>query len=298
MYMNVKARSRSDILFDIFNYGLLTIVLLIVLYPLYFVVIASFSNPTLVNSGQVTLIPKGINFEGYVRIFNDKMILTGYGNSLLYTALGTLISVAITIPGAYALSRRELAGRNLVMYMIVFTMFFNGGLIPTFILVKNLGLYNSFWSLILPVAVIPWNLIIARTFFQTSIPDELREAAQIDGCNEFRFFFRIALPLSSALIAIMVLFYAVGYWNTYFSALIYLKDETLYPLQLVLRNILIANTISPDMMENVEQASKQLEIASLIQYGVIIVAAFPLLILYPFLQRYFVKGVLVGSIKG
>ncbi|NIK78324.1 putative aldouronate transport system permease protein [Paenibacillus castaneae] len=296
--MNVKARSRSDILFDIFNYGLLTIVLLIVLYPLYFVVIASFSNPTLVNSGQVTLIPKGINFEGYVRIFNDKMILTGYGNSLLYTALGTLISVAITIPGAYALSRRELAGRNLVMYMIVFTMFFNGGLIPTFILVKNLGLYNSFWSLILPVAVIPWNLIIARTFFQTSIPDELREAAQIDGCNEFRFFFRIALPLSSALIAIMVLFYAVGYWNTYFSALIYLKDETLYPLQLVLRNILIANTISPDMMENVEQASKQLEIASLIQYGVIIVAAFPLLILYPFLQRYFVKGVLVGSIKG
>lgn len=296
--MNVKARSRSDILFDICNYGLLTIILLIVLYPLYFVVIASFSNPTLVNSGQITLIPKGINLEGYVRIFNDKMILTGYGNSLMYTALGTLISVAITIPGAYALSRRELTGRNLVMYMVVFTMFFNGGLIPTFILVKNLGLYNSFWSLILPVAVIPWNLIIARTFFQTSIPDELREAAQIDGCNEFRFFFRIALPLSSALIAIMVLFYAVGYWNTYFSALIYLKDEALYPLQLVLRNILIANTISPDMMENVEQASKQLEIASLIQYGVIIVAAFPLLILYPFLQRFFVKGVLVGSIKG
>lgn len=296
--MNIKSKSRSDILFDIVNYGLLTVVLLLVLYPLYFVVIASFSNPTLVNSGQITLIPKGINFEGYVRIFNDKMILTGYGNSIFYTVLGTLVSVAVTIPAAYALSRKEMTGRNFIMYMVVFTMFFSGGLIPTFILVKNLGLYNSFWSLILPSAVVPWNLIIARTFFQTSIPDELREAAQIDGCNEFRFFFKIALPLSASLIAIMVLFYAVGYWNTYFNALIYLKDEGLYPLQLVLRNILLANNISPEMMENVEQASKQLEVASLIQFGVIIVAAFPLLMLYPFLQRYFVKGVLIGSIKG
>lgn len=296
--MNLKMRSRSDILFDVVNYGLLAVILLLVLYPLYFVVIASFSNPTLVNSGQIILIPRGINFEGYVRIFNDKMILTGYGNSILYTVLGTIVSVIVTVPGAYALSRREMAGRNFIMYMVVFTMFFSGGLIPTFILVKNLGLYNSFWSLILPVAVIPWNLIIARTFFQTSIPDELREAAQLDGCNEFRFFFRIALPLSSALLAIMVLFYAVGYWNTYFNALIYLKDEVLYPLQLVLRNILLANNISPEMMENVEQASKQLEVAALIQYGVIIVAAFPLLVLYPFLQRFFVKGALIGSIKG
>ncbi|MGN7360282.1 carbohydrate ABC transporter permease [Paenibacillus sp. SAF-054] len=296
--MNAKARSRSDLWFDIVNYGILTVVLLLVLYPLYFVVIASFSNPTLVNSGQITLIPKGINFEGYIRIFQDNMIITGYGNSILYTVLGTLISVAVTVPAAYALSRRELRGRNLVMYLVVFTMFFSGGLIPTFILIKDLGMYNTFWSLLLPVAVVPWNLIIARTFFQTSIPDELRESAQLDGCNEVRFFIRIALPLSSALLAIMVLFYAVGYWNTYFSAMIYLKDEALYPLQLVLRNILLANNISPEMMENVEQASKQLEVAALIQYGVIIVAAFPLLILYPFLQRFFVKGALIGSIKG
>lgn len=296
--MNAKARSRSDLWFDIVNYGILTVVLLLVLYPLYFVVIASFSNPTLVNSGQITLIPKGINFEGYIRIFQDNMIITGYGNSILYTVLGTLISVAVTVPAAYALSRRELRGRNLVMYLVVFTMFFSGGLIPTFILIKDLGMYNTFWSLLLPVAVVPWNLIIARTFFQTSIPDELRESAQLDGCNEVRFFIRIALPLSSALLAIMVLFYAVGYWNTYFSAMIYLKDEALYPLQLVLRNILLANNISPEMMENVEQASKQLEVAALIQYGVIIVAAFPLLILYPFLQRFFVRGALIGSIKG
>jgi putative aldouronate transport system permease protein len=291
-------RTKSDLAFDIVNYVFLSIVLLLVLYPLYFVVIASFSNPSLVNSGQVKLLPKGINLDGYIRIFKDSSIVTGYKNTIVYTVIGTFVNIAFTIPAAFALSRKDLDGRNLIMYLVTFTMFFGGGLIPTFIVVRNLGLYNSMWSLILPGAVIPWNLIIARTFFQTSIPDELREAAQIDGCNDFMFFFKIVLPLSSTLIAIMVLFYGVGHWNSFFNALIYIKDKARYPLQLVLRNILIVNQVSTDMLENVEQMNEQLEIAALIQYGVIIVAALPLLILYPFLQRYFVKGVMIGSVKG
>lgn len=291
-------RTKSDLAFDIVNYVFLSIVLLLVLYPLYFVVIASFSNPSLVNSGQVKLLPKGINLDGYIRIFKDSSIVTGYKNTIIYTVIGTFVNIAFTIPAAFALSRKDLDGRNLIMYLVTFTMFFGGGLIPTFIVVRNLGLYNSMWSLILPGAVIPWNLIIARTFFQTSIPDELREAAQIDGCNDFMFFFKIVLPLSSTLIAIMVLFYGVGHWNSFFNALIYIKDKARYPLQLVLRNILIVNQVSTDMLENVEQMNEQLEIAALIQYGVIIVAALPLLILYPFLQRYFVKGVMIGSVKG
>ncbi|WP_284645160.1 carbohydrate ABC transporter permease [Paenibacillus silviterrae] len=296
--MNLTSRSRTDRLFDLVNYSVLSLVFIIVLYPLYFVIIASISDPTFVNSGQITLLPKGITFDGYARIFQDDSILNGYGNSIVYTVVGTAISLLFTLPAAYALSRKDMDGRNLIMYLVTFTMFFSGGLIPTFLLVKKLGILNSMWALILPVAVGPWNLIIARSFFQSTIPDELREAAQIDGCDDMTFFAQIVLPLSAALITILLLFYAVGYWNAYFNALIYIKDKDLYPLQLVLRNILIVNEISPDMMLDVEQASKQQAIAGLIRYGVIIVAALPLLIVYPFLQRYFVKGVMIGAVKG
>lgn len=296
--MSKITRTKADLVFDIINYTILSIALLVVVYPLYFVVIASISDPTFVNSGQVVLFPKGINIEGYTRIFNDPSIMSGYKNTIIYTLLGTSVNVLFTIPAAYALSRRDLDGRKLIMSLIVFTMFFSGGLIPTFILIKNLGLYNSIWALILPSAVIPYNLIISRTFFETSIPNELYEASQLDGCNDFKFFAKIVLPLSGSLIAIMVLFYGVGHWNSYFSALMYLRDTTKYPLQLVLRNILIVNQVSSEMMEDVDQMAKKQAIAGLIQYGVIIVAAFPLLIVYPFLQKYFVKGVMIGAVKG
>lgn len=290
--------SRADYIFDITNYVFLLTVFFLVLYPLYFIVIASISDPVAVNSGKVWALPVGVTFDGYVRIFKDDSILTGYGNTILYTVIGIAINLFCTMPAAYALSRKDLDGRNMLMYLVVFTMFFNGGLISTFILVRNLGIYNSLWALVLPVAVVPWNLIIARTFFQMTIPDELHDAAQIDGCSDVKFFFRIALPLSGSLIAIMVLFYGVMHWNSYFNALIYLSNRKLYPLQLVLRNILIINQTSSEMLENVEQMHKQQTLASLIQFGVIIVSALPLMLLYPFLQKYIVKGVMIGAVKG
>lgn len=292
------SRSKSDRVLDFSIYCILAIVLVVVIYPLYFVIIASISDPTYVNSGQMTLWPKGLNFNGYVRIFQDHSILTGYRNSIIYTVVGTAISLLFTLPAAYALSRKDLDGKNIIMYLVTFTMFFSGGLVPTFLLIKQLGMYNTIWSLVLPGAVGPYNLIIARSFFQNTIPDELREAAEIDGCSNLTFFVRMVVPLSAAIISIMVLFYGVGYWNAFFNALIYIKDKDMYPLQLVLRNILIVNQVSMDMMGDVDQAAKQQEIAGLIRYGVIIIAALPLLVLYPFLQRYFVKGVMIGAVKG
>ncbi|MGG1515584.1 carbohydrate ABC transporter permease [Paenibacillus oryzisoli] len=296
--MNAMSRSKSDRVLDFSIYCILAIVLVVVIYPLYFVIIASISDPTYVNSGQMTLWPKGLNFNGYVRIFQDHSILTGYRNSIIYTVVGTAISLLFTLPAAYALSRKDLDGKNIIMYLVTFTMFFSGGLVPTFLLIKQLGMYNTIWSLVLPGAVGPYNLIIARSFFQNTIPDELREAAEIDGCSNLTFFVRMVVPLSAAIISIMVLFYGVGYWNAFFNALIYIKDKDMYPLQLVLRNILIVNQVSMDMMGDVDQAAKQQEIAGLIRYGVIIIAALPLLVLYPFLQRYFVKGVMIGAVKG
>lgn len=291
-------RSKSDRMFDLVNYFILGIVFLIVLYPLWFVLIASVSNPALANSGQVILWPKGFTIEGYKKILQDDAILIGYWNSIRYTVLGVIVSVATTIPAAYALARRGLPGRKFFMTMIVITMFFNGGMIPTYLLVNDLKIYDTIWAMVLPLAIVPFNLIIARTFFETSIPDELVEAAKIDGCNEFATFGKIVLPLSKSLIAIMVLFYGVAQWNSYFNALIYLRNKLLKPLTLVLRNLLILNQVSADMLGDVVQAAAKQEAAMLIQYGAIVVAALPLLILYPFLQKYFVKGALIGAVKG
>ncbi|MCD5324582.1 MULTISPECIES: carbohydrate ABC transporter permease [Pontibacillus] len=291
-------KSREDKIFDVLNLFLLSGLMLVVLYPLYFVVIASISNPDYVYNGEVWLWPKEITFEGYQRIFQDGRIWTGYKNTIVYTVVGTFVNVALTLMAAYALSRKDLAGRNFFMFMFLFTMFFSGGLIPTYLVVKNLGLVNTMWALILPKAVAVWNLIVAKTFFQSTIPDELLESAQMDGCSNTKFFFKIVLPLSKPIVAVMVLFYAVTHWNSFFDALIYLNDEELYPLQLVLRSILIQNEASASMLGDVESFAAQQRIADLIKYGVIIVAAVPLLILYPFIQKYFVKGAMIGSIKG
>lgn len=294
---NKISLSRADRLFDIVNYVILTIVLLIVAYPLYFIVIASVSDPIAVYAGEVILWPHRFTWEGYERILEYEAFFTGYRNTFIYTLIGTTVNVLITIPGAYALSRKDLVGRNVMMMMVTFTMIFNGGLIPTYLLVLQLKLYNSMWALILPVAVSAWNLIVARTFFQQTIPDELLEAATLDGCSNFQFFMRVVLPLSKSIIAVMVLFYAVNHWNGYFNALIYLKSPEKYPLQLVLRNILFENSLG-DMVEDASTLAAQQRMGDLIKYGVIMASSLPLLILYPFLQRYFIQGVMIGAVKG
>lgn len=294
----LKRKSKSDVLFDMMNMGSLTIGMLLILYPLFFVLIASVSDPNAIYAGEVWLFPRGFTFDGYERIFNDASIWRGYANSLLYATVGTAISVTLTLFAAYPLSRKDMIGRNLFMWFFLLTTFFSGGLIPTYLLVKDLGMVNTIWALILPGAAGVFNIIIVRTFFQSTIPDEMREAAFIDGCTNTKFFLQIVLPLSKPIIAVMVLFHMVGFWNSFFDALIYLHDQAKYPLQLVLRNILVQNQVDSSMMIDVDSYAAKLRVTELIKYGVIIVASLPLLILYPFLQRYFVKGVMIGSIKG
>jgi len=291
-------RSKEDKVFDIINFFLVAIILLLVVYPLYFIVIASFSDPNMIYEGKVWLLPKELTLEGYERIFRDSKIWLGYKNSIIYTLVGTFVNVSFTLMAAYALSRKDLYGRNVIMFLFLMTMFFSGGLIPTYLVVKNLGLLNTMWALILPKAVAVWNVIVAKTFFESSIPGELLEAAKIDGCSDAKFFWKIVLPLSKPIVAVMVLFYAVGHWNSYFDALIYLNNENLYPLQLILRNILIQNQASTMMISDLDSLAAKQRVSELIKYGVIIVASIPLLIVYPFVQKYFVKGVMIGGIKG
>ena len=295
--MHIRHSSASDRVFDIFNYVLMATILILIAYPLYFVVIASFSDPNLVNSGQVYVIPKGFMLDGYQRIFQMPSIWRGYANTIYYATVGCIISVSLTISGGFALSQRSLPGKNFFIAIFTFTMLFNGGLIPTYLLVRNLGLIDSVWAMTLPGAVSVWNLIITRTFFKNSLPEDLAEAAEIDGCSQLGFFFRIALPLSKALIAIIFLFYLVGYWNEFFKGIIYLRSSEKHPLQLVLRDILIIGS-SSEMTQDIRDRILQQKTAELVKYGIIIVSTLPLMVVYPFIQKYFVKGVLIGSVKG
>ena len=235
------SNTASDRIFNAVNYVFLSAILLAVVYPLYFMAIASFSDPHLVNNGNLWLIPKGITFEGYRRIFSDSRIWNAYLNTTIYTLGGVTVNLLATIPAAYALSRRDLWGRNLVMVLFTFTLLFGGGLIPTYLIIRGLGILNTRWVMIIPNAIAVWNLIIARTFFQTTIPPDLLDASRMDGATNLRFFVSVVIPISPAIIAVLALFYGVGHWNAFFEALIYLKDPELYPLQLVLRSILIMN---------------------------------------------------------
>jgi putative aldouronate transport system permease protein len=293
-------KSRDDRIFDIVNIAILSGALLLVLYPLYIVVIASISSPDRIYAGEVWLYPRDITLEGYQRIFRDPSIWLGFRNSALYAILGTAISVALILTGGYALSRKDLYGRNVLTIFFVATLFFDGGLIPRYLLVRDLHMLNTVWAVVLPGAVGVWNLIIARTFFETTIPDELREAAFIDGATNLQFFWKIVLPLSLPLIAVMVLIHVVGNWNAFFDALIYLTDENLYPLQLILRNIVTQSNVAAQssMLTDIGSYAAQQRVAELIKYGMIVVASAPLLIFYPFLQKYFVKGLTIGAIKG
>lgn len=299
MSKSVKIKeSFGDRVFNITLFIVLTAAMLVVLFPLYFIVIASISDPVLVQSGEVLFWPKGITFEGYKMIFQDSSIWKGYGISLWCVVVGTIINLFFTIPAGYALSRKDLPGKKFFMFFLTFTMFFGGGLIPTYLLVKDLGLINSLWSLVLTDAVSVINIIIVRTYFQTNIPEELYEAAQMDGCSEVKTFFKIAIPLAKPIIAIMVLYYGLGQWNQFFKGIIYIQDENLYPLQLVLRNILVQNTSTAGATINTDTFLAQQRLAELIKYGVIIIGSLPPILAYPFVQKYFEKGVMVGSVKG
>jgi putative aldouronate transport system permease protein len=290
--------STSDKMFSFVNIVLLSIIALLVLYPLYFVVSASFSNPIYILKGEMWLWPKGFNVESYTKVFENKDIVNGFLNTLKYTTIGTLINLIMTIMAAYPLSRKDFYGRNVIMAIFVFTMFFGGGLIPTYLLIRDLGMIDSFWVMVIPNAVAVWNIIIMRTFFQETIPLELQESAQIDGCGNIRILLKIVLPLSMPVIAVMVLFYAVGHWNSYFQALIYLSDKEKFPLQLILREILIKGEMDEMIKATSETFLKQKLSVEGLKYAVLIVANLPMMMLYPFLQRYFVKGFMVGSIKG
>lgn len=291
--------SKSDRVFDTLNYAFLFAVLLVVAYPLYYVLVASFSDPYEVYAGRTFLWPSRFSLSGYSRVFMDDAIVSGYLNSLLYTVLGTAINVVLTLLAGYALSKPTLPGRRALMLVLLFTMYFNGGLIPTYLVVRSLGLFNTVWALVLPGAVSVYNVIITRTFFESSIPQSLTEAAAIDGSSNTGTFMKIVLPLSTPIIAVMVVFYAVGHWNNWFSALIYLTDSQKAPLQLVLRQILIQNQASTNMLANMDAnfAEKQ-KITEMIKFASIVVSSVPMLIVYPFVQKYFSKGVMIGAVKG
>lgn len=292
-------------MFDVVNYTLLLILALLFLYPLYFTVIASFSEPREVASGNVMFWIKDFTLDCYNQVFKAEQLWRGYGVTIVYTVFGTMLSLFLTIPAAYALSKKTLWGRGLITTYFLIIMYFSGGLLPTYLVVKNLGLLNQPYTLIVMGAFSVYNMVVARTYFQTSIPESLYEAAEIDGCSQFGRFFRIALPLAKPIIAVITLYYAVGKWNEYYNCLVYINDSKYYSLQMVVRNIinsganLLSNAVEQEMtIEQAEYAVRRKYIAEAMKYSVILISSLPMLIVYPFIQKYFVKGVMVGSIKG
>ncbi len=287
---------HNDKVFTVFNYILAALFLLIALYPLWYVVICSFSGISAIVTGKVWIVPKDVTFDGFKRMFEQKEIWSGYRWTILYTLVGTGINLVFTIPAGYALTRKTLPFRRAINMYFMLTMFIGGGMIPTYLWMDRLHLVNTFWIMVLMGAVSVWNMIICRTFFESNIPEELIDAAKIDGGSEIGIFARIVLPLSKAILAVMTLFFAVGHWNSYFTALIYLRDRGRQPLQLVLRTILLTSQM---MTEGSGEQFDQLifELQNM-KYCVVIAASLPVLIMYPFIQKYFVKGVMIGAIKG
>lgn len=296
----IRIRKKSDLVFDLFVYIIAIAMFLIVAYPLYFIIIASVSDSTLVSTGQVLLFPKGFSLFGYQEIFQDSRIWIGYRNTLIYAVGGTFVNLLLTLPAAYVLSRQEFRARRPLMFFFIFTMFFNGGLIPTYLLMKDLNIIDTMWVFIFnPLTVNIFNLIITRTFFESTIPKEMFEAASIDGCSHFKFFGKIVLPLSKAVISVIGLYYLVWHWNDFFTGLIYIRDYNLQPLQIVLRDILLSNQVFQEGAGSGGTGGGYAQrYADQIKYGVIIVSSLPILILYPLIQKYFEKGVMIGSVKG
>lgn len=294
---NFRHQPIQDKVFDVINTILMALIAIVIFYPLYYVVLASFTDPYIVQKGKILLWPTRVYWGGYQRIMNYAPIWRGYLNTLIYTGVGTAIAIMVTMFGAYPLSRKDMPMRTPLMLLFSFIMFFSGGLIPTFLLVKQLNLYNTLWAIILPSACSVWNLIICRTFYESTINGELLDAANIDGCNDFDFFFRIALPLSKTLFAVMAIYYASGKWNEYFSSMIYLRDSDKYPLQLVLRSLLLQSNVADITSDEADVIYRQ-KVAEQLKYSIIVVSIVPMFVFYPFMQKYFTKGVMVGSLKG
>ncbi|MBE7720847.1 MAG: carbohydrate ABC transporter permease [Lacrimispora celerecrescens] len=289
--------SAGDRIFVAVNVSVMLLVCIAIVYPLYYVVLASFTDPVIVNSGKLLLFPESLYLDGYRKTLSYAPIWSGYWNTIKYTVVGTVVSLISTIPAGYALSRKDLVGNRVLMFLFTFTMFFSGGIIPLYLTISQLKIYNTIWAMVLPVAVSAYNLIVCRSFFESGIPMELLEAAKLDGCSDFGFFFRIALPLSKTIIAVITLFYATAMWNQFFNALMFLGDENKMPLQVVLRNLVLMNQAGNVGASAAELVAKQ-KLAEQLKYCIVVVSAFPLLAVYPFLQKYFAKGVTIGAVKG
>jgi putative aldouronate transport system permease protein len=290
--------TAGDRVFNIVNYGVLSVIFLIIVYPLVFIVSSSFSSTTAVISGQVWLYPVDASLDGYKAIFRHQEVWVGYGNSLFYAVVGTAINIFMTVFAAYPLSRKALFGKKLLTGLFVFTLIFNGGLIPYYLVVKATGILNTRLAMLLPQALQVWNMIIALSFFRVTIPDALYDAAEIDGASDFMVLWKVVFPLSGPIIAVLALFYAVYHWNAYFEAMIFLKNDRLYPLQIILRLILIENQVDADMMMDIERIKRVQGLRDLLKYSLIVVASGPVLAIYPFVQKYFVRGVMIGALKG
>lgn len=288
----------QDNVFNAFTYVVVAILTLLVLYPIIYVVSASFSNSNAVAQGTVWLWPVDFTLDAYKAVLKYKDLWLGYRNTIFYTVVGTIINIIITMLCAYPMARKDLKGRNALSMYFTFTMLFSGGMIPNYLLVKTLGMTNTVWAMLIPGAMSVYNMIVARTFIQSNIPDELLEAAKIDGCDDFKFMYQVVLPLSKAIIAVLALWYAVGHWNSYFNAFLYITDNELYPLQIFLKEILVQSQINSEAISNAADAVEMQNMKLLLKYAVIVVSTVPLFAFYPLAQKHFVKGVMIGSVKG
>lgn len=288
---------KSDRRFDCINKIVMIILCILIAYPIFYVLIASVTDPAIVSRGEILLYPKKMYLAGYEKILNYKPLGQGYLNTIIYTVAGTIVALITTVPCAYALSRKDLGGRKVLNLLFTFTMFFNGGIIPLYIVITKLGIYDTLWAMVLPTAVSVYNLIVCRSFFDTGVPDELLEASRLDGADDFQFFFKVVIPISKSILAVMVLFYATALWNSYFNALMFMGAQDKMPLQVILRNLVLSNQASSVMSSGTEMIERA-KLAEQLKYGVIVVSSVPLLVIYPFMQKYFVKGVMIGAVKG
>jgi putative aldouronate transport system permease protein len=293
-----RKEKPSEKIFIILVYLILIIIGLVVLIPLIYVLAASFSDPQAVIEGKVFLWPVNPTLRGYEAVFKYHRITTGFKNSFIYMIFGTLVNIVMTVLAAFPLSRKEFTARKPLNIIFMITVIFNGGMVPTFLLVDSLGMRNTIWAMIIPGALSVWNMMICRTYMETSIPDELFEAATVDGCKPFRYLVSVVVPLSKPVLAVLVLYYGVGHWNSYFNALLYLNKPEMHPLQIALRDILVINTVDPTLITNVEVMAEKQGLVDLLKFSTIVVSSVPVLAIYPFVQRYFVEGVMIGSVKG
>jgi putative aldouronate transport system permease protein len=286
-------------LFDVVIHLVVLALALIILYPLWFVIMASLSNPTQYRENPFLLLPRGFNVLSYQRVFENADIWMSYWNTIKYTVTGVCINITMTLLGGYSLSRKDFVGRNVFTFIIVFTMFFSGGLIPTYLVVRDLKMLNTFWAMVIPNAVATYYIILARTFFQTRVPVELQESAKLDGCTNFQLFIKVVLPLALPFVSVITLFYSMGHWNSYFQALIYITNRKMWPLQMILREILVQVQMDSMMQIAMDEGyADRMIIREGLKYSTVVVASLPLLLVYPFLQRFFKEGILVGALKG